>query len=408
MNKQNLMVFLLFCFSLSSAELPKELSQASCGYIVYDLQENKILEAHNENKFFIPASLTKLFTASQALKQFPWFQQFRTSLYYQGGVVNETLQGNLILEGEGDPLFEDTDLNYMARAAKTLGIKAVKGKILIRNKTYHHPHFETGDLYEAYATEISLLNLNHNMKTIDLVLDEDKFISYDPMVEVKVRKDDTLEPSLRVSSTPFDEKVVIEGNLNESTSFAFAARPLNKYIQDQFIKHLDQVGISVLGEEVDNQEDMFLTARYSERLSTLVSLMLKNSDNLIAETLALHFPNKPYLKLLDGSGMSRHNKLTCLETLELFKNDKDLLEPYLGVAGLDGTLKTRFKDTFLEKRLFAKTGGMEGVCNLAGYWINHEGHPIVVVFMINNSPLPWTDTKKLVDNYLIDMLKRYD
>ncbi len=415
MNKQILFLF-FFCY-LTGAELPPH---ASYGYLVYDLQEDRILASKNESQYFVPASLTKLFTASKALKELGPYKQFKTSVLYEGTKENQTLKGNLYLDGEGDPLFDDQGLDQLARAVKTLGIHTVQGKIILLQKALSNPHFEIGDLFESYATDHSLLNLNHNLKKVELTLKENSVILSDPTIDSKVSKAEGAPIPLRITSSPLDQTIVLSGSIQEDTVFKYAARPLDQYIKESFIEKLKDHGIAVIGEEVEIQppainewgekEDSihFLAAKYSKQLGDLCSIMLRDSDNLIAETINLHLSKEPALKLVDGSGISRHNKLTCEEIVSLLQKDWQLLEPYLPIAGVNGTLKSRFNDTFLEKRLFAKTGGMEGVVNLAGFWINREGHPILFAFMINNSPLTWSETKEKVDSFLIELLKPYD
>jgi D-alanyl-D-alanine carboxypeptidase/D-alanyl-D-alanine-endopeptidase (penicillin-binding protein 4) len=57
----------------------------------------------------------------------------------------------------------------------------------------------------------------------------------------------------------------------------------------------------------------------------------------------------------------------------------------LSVAGADGTLKTRFANSTLRGRVFAKTGTVDGVSTLTGYVNARDGNTYAFSILINNS-----------------------
>jgi D-alanyl-D-alanine carboxypeptidase/D-alanyl-D-alanine-endopeptidase (penicillin-binding protein 4) len=76
------------------------------------------------------------------------------------------------------------------------------------------------------------------------------------------------------------------------------------------------------------------------------------------------------VKLLDGSGLSRDNQLTCgalIKAIELGREPgPGELASLLSVAGESGTLAARFQGTPLQGKLRAKTGNLLGVTALGG------------------------------------------
>jgi D-alanyl-D-alanine carboxypeptidase/D-alanyl-D-alanine-endopeptidase (penicillin-binding protein 4) len=56
------------------------------------------------------------------------------------------------------------------------------------------------------------------------------------------------------------------------------------------------------------------------------------------------------------------------------------------VAGVDGTLSRRFKDTSLERRLFAKTGSLNATNALSGYMIGRSGRTLTFSTFANDVP----------------------
>lgn len=77
---------------------------ASFGIEVYSLDDHKVVYARNADKFFTPASTTKLVTEGSALELLGADYRFHTRVYRTGAVDSEgTLHGDLVLVASGDP-----------------------------------------------------------------------------------------------------------------------------------------------------------------------------------------------------------------------------------------------------------------------------------------------------------------
>lgn len=129
--------------------------------------------------------------------------------------------------------------------------------------------------------------------------------------------------------------------------------------------------------------------------------MMKNSDNMLAESM-FALIGKSDVELLmqkeglnpkdyivaDGSGLSLYNYVSPLLLVRFLRYawKKDEIRSYLyealPVAGVDGTLKKRMKNTKAEGNVRAKTGTVEGVSSLSGYATASNGH--VLAFSIIN------------------------
>jgi D-alanyl-D-alanine carboxypeptidase/D-alanyl-D-alanine-endopeptidase (penicillin-binding protein 4) len=59
-------------------------------------------------------------------------------------------------------------------------------------------------------------------------------------------------------------------------------------------------------------------------------------------------------------------------------------EASLPIAGRDGSLRNRMKDTAAEGNARAKTGSMTGVRGLSGYVTSADGEPLVFSILANN------------------------
>jgi D-alanyl-D-alanine carboxypeptidase/D-alanyl-D-alanine-endopeptidase (penicillin-binding protein 4) len=103
----------------------------------------------------------------------------------------------------------------------------------------------------------------------------------------------------------------------------------------------------------------------------------------------------PY-RIADGSGLSLYNYVTPELEMRLlryaYRNSSiySHLLPSLPIAGRDGTLKTRMKNSFAEENVKAKTGTVTGVSALAGYCTAANGHQLC--FSIINQGIMKSDT----------------
>ncbi len=95
--------------------------------------------------------------------------------------------------------------------------------------------------------------------------------------------------------------------------------------------------------------------------------------------------------MYDGSGLSRHNLVTPDAVLKLYLFMKksrfaDSWYESLTIAGIDGTLKERFKGTLAEKNVRGKTGTINQVASLSGYVTTLSGENLVFSIIVNNLP----------------------
>jgi serine-type D-Ala-D-Ala carboxypeptidase/endopeptidase (penicillin-binding protein 4) len=98
------------------------------------------------------------------------------------------------------------------------------------------------------------------------------------------------------------------------------------------------------------------------------------------------------------SGLTRDNKMTAFFLWRfLQESQSDLrwngeLLSSLPLAGIDGTLKKRFTDSSVRGRIRAKTGYLNGVVSLSGYYAESsygkgfkQSHIVPFVFLYNGS-----------------------
>ena len=88
------------------------------------------------------------------------------------------------------------------------------------------------------------------------------------------------------------------------------------------------------------------------------------------------------IRMADGSGLSRVNYVSPRNLVKLLAYMKtrpdfsDVFYDSLPIAGIDGTLKNRLKNTAAANNCHAKTGTMMQVCSLSGYVTGKDGEPV--------------------------------
>ncbi|HEV7472533.1 MAG TPA: D-alanyl-D-alanine carboxypeptidase/D-alanyl-D-alanine-endopeptidase, partial [Pyrinomonadaceae bacterium] len=99
----------------------------------------------------------------------------------------------------------------------------------------------------------------------------------------------------------------------------------------------------------------------------------------------------PTLVLNDGSGLSRNDMITAEATVQLLNymhrhRYAAVFRDALPIAGVDGSLRNRFKNTPAENNLRAKTGTLSSVTSLSGYVRDAAGEELAFSIMVNNYP----------------------
>jgi D-alanyl-D-alanine carboxypeptidase/D-alanyl-D-alanine-endopeptidase (penicillin-binding protein 4) len=95
------------------------------------------------------------------------------------------------------------------------------------------------------------------------------------------------------------------------------------------------------------------------------------------------------LRLNDGSGLSRDDMITAEATVQLltFMNKHryaDVFRAALPIAGVDGTLRNRMRNTPAQNNVRAKTGSLSSAASLGGYVTTAAGEKLAFAIIVNN------------------------
>jgi D-alanyl-D-alanine carboxypeptidase/D-alanyl-D-alanine-endopeptidase (penicillin-binding protein 4) len=404
------------------------------------------LYAQDAERYFIPASNAKLLTTAAALTQLGQDYRIRTSVYQQdtgNGVV-------LRVVGRGDPSFDSEDL---ADLAKQIGDRTLSPiQQLIADDHYFrgdplNPNWEWEDIQSGYGAPVNSLILNENLVGFTLVpqaLGQPLKIVWDDPTEADRWQINNRSRTVAADAEEFLQVgrdlgrpvVQVQGHLrvgSASEAVAISITQPDRHFLQLFRQSLKQANVNVLGTAIapspatnPGTEIAFVE---SAPLSELLIATNRSSNNLYAESLlrqlgATQNPNAESsldagleilentltrlgvaadsYQLADGSGLSRHNFVSpqaLVQTLQGMARSP-LADPYrnsLSLAGANGTLRNRFRNTPLEGKLQAKTGFLSGMTGISGYASPPNYSPITFAVLINQFDQPLTEVQGAID-----------
>ncbi|GFE67648.1 D-alanyl-D-alanine carboxypeptidase/D-alanyl-D-alanine-endopeptidase [Chroococcus sp. FPU101] len=421
-----------------------EFVRAHWGILIQPLYSDFNLYALNSKKFFTPASNIKLLTTAAALLEFGSQFVIRTSIYGQGNTSNlQTLR----LVGQGDPTITTDTLKTLTQQLKQQGIQQIE-KLIIQDGYFNNsgipPMWEWDDLFFSYGVPANSLVLNENAFTLILTptqVGQPVKLSWSDPIAAKqwqienltTTTDSTTDNTIAIQGYFAQSRLMIRGQLGNKVTGEKMIAIINptQYFIDTLAQFLEAEGITVKQKQISlehyindsEREIAFLT---SPTLENLIQTVNQDSHNLYAETLfkllevqsndfrtsilqkqltQLGIDSNNY-KVVDGSGLSRHN-LATPETFVLLLQKMSqtpqgkVYRNSLAVGGVNGTLANRFKSTTMQGKIQAKTGSLSGVSTLSGYVDLPNGETLVFSIMVNSSDQANSNLRQGIDEIIL-------
>jgi D-alanyl-D-alanine carboxypeptidase/D-alanyl-D-alanine-endopeptidase (penicillin-binding protein 4) len=118
---------------------------------------------------------------------------------------------------------------------------------------------------------------------------------------------------------------------------------------------------------------------------------IKGGLKAVTATLATAGVPRSAWDLSDGSGMSTYNRVSPRAIVALLRwvsrqSWSENWKASLPIAGVDGTLANRFKDSALQGKLIAKTGTINASNALSGWLTTKSGRSLTFSFFANDVP----------------------
>ncbi len=242
-----------------------------------------------------------------------------------------------------------------------------------------------------------------------------------PPAPARVRS--TVKISTSYNSTEHKQVFSVGGYLNAKrrTSYAYHMNEPAAATIGTLMQRLRTQGVGC-GHDIDtinirhSKDTLTILSEFSRSLSEYSAAINKDSDNFLAENLfkltgALYgnYKNNAAgarsvrdsvikqkkifskgISINDGSGLSRNNLLSAKSLLDILiaankSNMRVEFDSTLSIAGVDGTLKRRMKNTAAEANLIAKTGTLRNASALAGYCTTLDGERLAFAFIFNGN-----------------------
>lgn len=395
---------------------------ANIGISIYEPATEKYWYNHNAEKYFIPASNTKLFSLYAGMKYLgdsipaAYFREDAEAFY---------------LFPAGDPTFLNEEYSYQPLLAK---LKTTDKQLVINDGHWREKPLGRGwawdDYSPYYTTERAALpvfgdavNISGNIlnNTVSpsyfknsLVWDSTKNITQKTAdVDRKISENKFMIDAAAISNTATATFITQNGK----TNYLILADSLKKNVKQQKSGTKLPAGLLKL---------------YSQPADSLFKPMMHRSDNFFAEQTLLMasneklgymddgdmiayllkndlaaIPQKP--QWVDGSGLSRYNLFTpqsFVFLLNKLKNDFGLprLQNIMATGG-EGTIRAYYQTE--AGFIWAKTGTLSNNCALSGYLITKKGKLLIFSVLANNYPTAATPVRRAVEKFLQELRNNY-
>lgn len=438
-----LIALLMVAQTAAAASHPLKISGAEStdvGILIMDLSNDSVLLEVNADRFFVPASVMKSVTSATAMSLLNPDKGFETQIGLEGKVRDGVLDGNLVVEAVGDPTIESRHFpdnlgfaDSIAAALVNLGVKKIKGSVIVEEGSFKNPGIPDGwldeDVLWPYGT--GLYGANYRDNTISLSMPAGESTPH--------------VPGLKVNHTKGKGGLSVKRDRNSST-FCFTGTVPKKGHRDTYanpapgrsMAHEIEAALKRAGIETENSKsvshkaghiDKVVYVHTSPALKDILHSLMIRSDNMMAEgMLRAIAPGRSRsdavddeialwreagldvngMVVEDGSGLSRNDRLSPRFLASLYKYMIELpagraYSDLFPRAGREGTMRNILKGTELEGLVAMKTGSMRGVQGFGGYKLDADGNPThVIIFLINKFTCGRDQLKREIQRVILD------
>jgi D-alanyl-D-alanine carboxypeptidase/D-alanyl-D-alanine-endopeptidase (penicillin-binding protein 4) len=412
---------------------------------VEELATGEVELAWNEDSPRNPASVEKMVTTLVALDSLGPAYRWKTEVSALGDVADGTLDGDLLLKGYGDPYLVTERFWQMLRRVRQSGVDKIDGDLLLDDSFFDVGNYDPAafDREPLRAYNVSPNALLTNFKVVRYYFEPDP-----QTARVQVTLEPSLENldvvnQLRVANgacrgyqrgitiTPNADfnKITFSGRFPSGCEIYAMDRTAlahNEFTYGLFKSLWEESGgefggawSNVIADELikDDAHEPLVTFD-SLPLSEVIAKVNKYSNNVMAkqllftlaaekygpsgteakgrqvvrEWLAEHGMDFAELRIENGAGLSRHSRMTAkhLGSMLRYAYESPFMPEYLSslsLSGLDGTLSRRFRNSALTGQAHMKTGSLDHVSAVAGYFQSRSGKRFIVVTMLNHTDI---------------------
>lgn len=344
------------------------------------------LYMHNGSAALVPASNQKILTASAALDILGPEETLKTTFATAGPMRKGVVEGDLFMIGGGDPVlttdayqarqthghFPETDLEAVADRLVADGLRQITGAVVGDASRYDSqrslpgwkPSWQSG----GTVGPLSALLVNDGWLTDPVTGEGPGGPAPDPaqhaaavMARLLTDRGVVIAGGARSGSTP-----------KATTTVAAVESPPMSTLTEQVLAFSDNTTAELLLKEIGVR-----SGGGGSTASGVSAVTAWAGDEGVAEQ---------GWAMVDGSGLSSGNRLTCTMLADLLQRagPDSVLADGLAVPGGAGTLESRFTAGDLPERLRAKTGTLNEVTALSGWFSGAAGTMLDFEFVLNS------------------------
>lgn len=379
------------------------------------------------------ASVQKITTVLPVLDTLGYSYEFKTQIY-------KSKDNNFYLKLAADPFLSTSDLKGMIRALPTQKNNTIKSfyiddSVLDANEWGEGWQWDN-DLnplmprFGSYNLDGNLLRINVCPTQPGAPADISTEVFYPTAFINNVVTGDKTNVKLERKNYISPDVINADGTVSHDLAISI---PIN-YPRRYFILRLEEIlrkqKISYYGDftRLKLPSNLTLVAETKHQMPSALDEILKNSNNMVAETVfklaggkytketgssaaAIDMFNDYYrkngictddIKIVDGSGVSKNNLITADFVTDVLVNESKKVdfkqfEDHMAIPGV-GTLKDRM--LYFKDRLKAKTGTLTNVSAIAGY-LTLKNKKTYAFCIIVNDPKSKSADKKAFEEYVL-------
>lgn len=423
------------------------------GIAAVNVNTGEMLGMHEAQESMATASVLKILTTATVLEQKGANFRYATPVNYTGKIENGILQGDLIIQGVGDPTFNskyfpgDNVLVKIVRLLKNKGVRRITGNLLLDISQFQSvvpPTWIWEDIGNYYGAKVHTINFKDNFFKLvfqtGVAGTKAKIVSSFPQQDLEIKSEVVASKvnadRAYIFGAPFGKERLVCGTLPQNKKrFTIKGAMPNppQSFGETLILALRQAGIVLQGNMKIAKEKVQTRACLgtitSPTLKAIATETNRKSINLFAEALLLltekageHTAESHLealktfwkrkgldvsgLQLHDGSGLSHFNAVPPKFFIDLLcymkRSERGaVFEETLAVSGVSGTLKLLGKGTVLAGRVRGKSGTMQQVCCYVGYLTAQNNEEIAFAVMLNNFSISTYKARKKIAEMLM-------
>lgn len=417
------------------------INKSAVSVVVKNISTKDTVYSLNGRTPMHPASTLKLVTTAASVDTLGADYSFKTSLY-------KSTNNDLYFKLSGDPLLSSKNLDKMVKTARDK--KITPKNVYVDDSAFDKVEWGEGwqwdDALNPLMPKFSVYNLNKNLLKIDALPTTNGMpatVSIKPNYPITYMNYATTNLTqtswLKAEKNPeIANTINILGNVSKPATIYI---PLNNPRLNFMLRLADifkDSKIEYFGKFTNAKlpkTNVYLVDEVQHGILPMLGLIIKNSDNLVAESLFKaagaewaeaqgSFENSKKMldayfeklgidaqdiRIVDGSGVSKNNLMTAdfmanflvyLSEQEGFENIEMLLP-----TPSEGTLKNRM--LYFKDNLRAKTGTLADTSAIAGYITSKRGKTYAFDIMINDAKTSSADKKNIEEQILRSLYMNY-